>query len=154
MKLREVIRTLHPWYRSRLASISVWPAREADGGGWVAVLTYVPSADPVPPEAARLADLVTAPYRLDLPLGNTGPALERELQALTGYADLGALALLQVHRPAAAPGAVSRGKGSTLPGWLVITHASEHERDAWLQAIHAPDDRRARPPQGWPEQRG
>jgi hypothetical protein len=142
MRLRDLVEALHPWYRSRLSSIAIWPASEADGGGWVGLLAYAPSADPVPPAAAESADIAKAAYRLDLPASAEHACLEGEAEELRAHGELGTVVLLQLHLPTAAPSAVSRGNGYTPPGWLILTHAaSAHERETWLRSIRAPDER-------------
>jgi len=143
-RLQEIVADLHPWLRSRICSIMIRPVK---GGGWEAVLTYVPRTLPPPSDlhiaAAAATDPLDTHHALDLPRGGIEPALREQLRELAGIGELGTLQVEKI------PGAdITSGVSGGLradphlsqAAWRVKTHAGLlHQRRNWLSRIGRPD---------------
>jgi hypothetical protein len=142
--LEEIVGSLHPWLRSRICSILICPVK---GGGWEAVLTYVPKTHPPPPDLqlapAAATDLIDTHHALDLPRVGIEAALREQLRELAGMGELGTLQVEKipgVNTTSVSPGTLRTEPHLSQPAWLVKTHAGLlHQRRMWLSRIGRPD---------------
>src|SRR5512134_3395095 len=128
--LEDIFGSLHPWLRSRICSILICPVK---GGGWEAILTYVPKTLPPPPDLqlapAAATDLIDTHHALDLPRVGIEAALREQLRELAGMGELGTLQVEKIP-----------GVDISQPAWRVKTHAGLlHQRRTWLSRIGRPD---------------
>jgi hypothetical protein len=132
-RLQEIVAPLHPWLRSRICIIRVSPL---PGGGWEAVLTYVPKTLPPPADLrmarAEASEPTETHHPLALPTVGIEAALREQLRELAEIPELGTLQVEKVPRaPTAAP-----GLRAAEADWRVKTHAGLlHQRRTWLSRI-------------------
>lgn len=145
--LGEIVGSLHPWLRSRIFGILICAVK---GGGWEAVLTYVPRTLPPPSDLQLAPAAVTNPvdthHALDLPTVGSEAALREQLRELAGISELGTLQVEKISGLDIAPGSpgnLSAGPHLSQPAWRVKTHAGLlRQRRTWLSRIGRPDFRR------------
>jgi hypothetical protein len=133
-----ILASLHPWLRARVSSITVWPRLD---GGWDAQLSYLTHTSPPPSDCHIPHGNAEYPgdshHALDLPLEQPQPTLMEQVRELEATGHVGRLHIRAFPEAAVLP-ATGGTPSCALPapaGWLISTHADEHERQAWLRRM-------------------
>ncbi len=138
-RLPDILRALHPWLRTRVSAITIWPRAD---GGWEAQLSYLDYTTAPPPDCRIPAGDAAHPMDTHHPLAlGQDPEVElaeqlREMQAGGEFGEVHLAPFSHSAMTSGSPGGSPDAPRTGRIGWVISTHAgSALEQQEWRRRV-------------------